>query len=77
MTSYEELTGKPGQIPSPLAPDRDELFDALTPDEQLNVLGPMRYRLWQSGLSLEKMGRVRQDEAWGPVAQIIPVRELV
>ena len=77
LLSYEELTGNPGGLPSPMAPDREELFAQLTEQEQVEVLGPMRYRLWQAGLPLEKMGRVRQDTQWGPVAQTIPVRELV
>lgn len=76
--SYAELAGLPEGAfdePEPL-PTRDESFMMLSESERRNVLGPSRYRLWETGTSLDSFGRVVQDPKWGPQAVVIPLKDL-
>jgi hypothetical protein len=57
-------------------PDKDEQFRMLSEAERRQVLGPSRYRLWETGTPLSAFGKVVPNNKWGPQAVVVPVKEL-
>jgi len=49
-------------------------FDGLDEDGKLKLLGPGRYELYQNGVSLRDMVRIKNDPVWGPTITIRPIR---
>ena len=61
---------------APELPTRDEQFAMLTEAQRRQVLGPSRYRMWETGTSLSDFGRVVPNDLWGPQAVVVPLRDL-
>jgi len=76
--TYAELAGlPPGSFDEPEEmPDKEEQFRMLSEAERRQVLGPSRYRLWETGTPLSAFGKVVPNNEWGPQAVVVPVKEL-
>jgi hypothetical protein len=76
--TYAELAGlPPGSFDEPEElPTKDEQFRMLSEAERRQVLGPSRYRLWETGTPLSAFGKVVPNNEWGPQAVVVPVKEL-
>lgn len=75
--SLAEITGNPdAEDVRPTVPDREALFRTLTEDEQIEILGPTRYRKWRDGMSLSRFGTVKNDPEWGPTAVPVKIADL-
>jgi hypothetical protein len=76
--TYAELAGlPPGSFDEPEEmPDKEEQFRMLSEAERRQVLGPSRYRLWETGTPLSAFGKVVPNAEWGPQAVVVPVKEL-
>ena len=61
---------------APELPTRDEQFAMLSEDQRRQVLGPSRYRMWETGTSLSDFGKVVPNDLWGPQAVVVPLRDL-
>jgi SPP1 gp7 family putative phage head morphogenesis protein len=76
--TYAELAGLPPESfdePEEM-PDKDEQFRMLSELERRQVLGPSRYRLYETGTPLSAFGKVVPNAEWGPQAVVVPVKEL-
>lgn len=76
--TYAELAGlDPDAFDEvPELPTRDEQFAMLTEEQRRQVLGPARYRLWETGTSLSDFGKVVPNDLWGPQAVVVPLKDL-
>ena len=76
--TYAELAGLDPDAfdEAPELPTRDEQFAMLSEDQRRQVLGPSRYRMWETGTSLSDFGRVVPNDLWGPQAVVVPLRDL-
>lgn len=76
--TYAELAGlDPDAFDEvPDLPTRDEQFAMLTEEQRRQVLGPARYRLWETGTSLSDFGKVVPNDLWGPQAVVVPLKDL-
>ena len=76
--TYAELAGLDPDAfdEAPELPTRDEQFAMLTEAQRRQVLGPSRYRMWETGTSLSDFGRVVPNDLWGPQAVVVPLRDL-
>lgn len=76
--TYAELAGlDPDAFDEvPELPTRDEQFMMLTEEQRRQVLGPARYRMWETGTSLSDFGKVVPNDLWGPQAVVVPLRDL-
>ena len=76
--TYAELAGLDPDAfgETPELPTRDEQFAMLSEDQRRQVLGPSRYRMWETGTSLSDFGRVVPNDLWGPQAVVVPLRDL-
>lgn len=74
--TLSEITGDE-EIPDerPVYEDGETLFARLSNEEQREALGPERYRLYQSGVSLSAMVRVERSK-WGPTTRVLPVEQI-
>lgn len=68
--TYAEITGDPS-LPDhrPHTKTGPELFAALPPAAQLEILGPARFALYQAGVPLEDMVETVDDPVWGPTTR--------
>lgn len=66
-----------GEATSDLIPNAETTFARLSPERQMEALGRGRYMLYKTGTPLSAFGRVVDDAQWGPIAQIVPLRELI
>jgi SPP1 gp7 family putative phage head morphogenesis protein len=76
--TYAELAGlPPGSFDEPEElPTKEEQFRMLSEAERRQVLGPSRYRLYETGTPLSAFGKVVPNAEWGPQAVVVPVKEL-
>jgi len=51
-------------------------FEGLSPADQIEMLGPGRYELWQRGIPLENQFRIIPNDIWGPSPVPIPIGSL-
>jgi SPP1 gp7 family putative phage head morphogenesis protein len=66
-----------GQSTSDLIPNAETTFSRLSPERQQEALGRGRYMLYKTGTPLSAFGRVVDNAQWGPIAEIVPLRELI
>ena len=66
-----------GQTTGDLIPNAETTFARLSPERQMEALGRGRYLLYKTGTPLSAFGRVVEDERWGPIAEVVPLRELI
>jgi hypothetical protein len=55
-----------------------EWFTNLTPEEQIERMGPEKYQLWQDGqFQLSDLARKAHSDVWGDAPRVASVKELV
>ena len=68
----------PDGFPEPKFQKGEAWFKSLGAADQRKILGPGRYDAWREGkFQFSQLATIRQNETWGPSAQVTPLRELL